>query len=192
MTAMRRYGRSEIEDFLKQVDAHLRRPADVIVIGWAAAMLRYDAPGRTIDIDTWSDVAGLQTAVAEATEATGLSIPFGSAGVADAPYDFESRLERAMPRLKRLRIQVPEKHDLALMKAVRGLEHDFEALATLHRQSPLDSDLLARRFRDEMGHAMGDPARLRGNFLALVERLFPDRVDAVAAELRKRKRLPRP
>ena len=34
---------------------------------------------------------------------------------------------------------------------------------------------------------IGDPARIRGNVLAVVERLFPDSVDSVARELRKKR-----
>lgn len=52
--------------------------------------------------------------------------------VADAPHDFESRLERTLPELRRLVALVPERHDLVLMKTLRCYEHDLEAIVELH------------------------------------------------------------
>jgi hypothetical protein len=34
---------------------------------------------------------------------------------------------------------------------------------------------------------IGDPARIRDNFLVVVERLFPDSVDAVAQQFRRKR-----
>ena len=70
------------------------------------------------------------------------------------------------------------------MKAIRGYEHDLQAIAEIHAHSPLDLDTLIRRFQDEMT-PIGDPARIRGNILAVLERLFPDAVEDVARRLRK-------
>ena len=64
-----------------------------------------------------------------------------------------------------------------------GYEHDLEAIAEIHAHSRLDLDVIVRRFRDEMT-PIGDPARIRDNFLLVVERLFPDAVERVAKELR--------
>lgn len=79
-------------------------------------------------------------------------------------------------------VQVPEKHDLALMKVIRGYEHDLDGIEAIHRRSPLDLETLLQRYRDEMGAVVGDPRRLRGQLLALVGRLFPERADAVARQ----------
>jgi hypothetical protein len=46
--------------------------------------------------------------------------------------------------------------------------------------------VLVRRFKEEMT-PIGDPARIRGNFLVVVERLFPDSVDVIARELRSKR-----
>jgi hypothetical protein len=181
---LRRYGKAEIERFLEEVNAGLERPAEVIVIGWAAAIRGYDAPGRTQDIDTETTVSkALESAIARARQATGLSLPFGKAGVSDAPYEFESRLIRVVPHLERLIVLVPEKHDLALMKVVRGHDRDIEALRALHERSPLDCDVLVRLWREEMGQAIGEPRRLRDNFLALIESLFPERLPEIERRL---------
>lgn len=91
-----------------------------------------------------------------------------------------------LPNLDRLRVFVPEKHDLVLMKTLRGYEHDLQAIAEIHAFSPLDLEILVGRWEQEMQAAIGDPARLRTNFLALVERLFPASVDKVAKAMRTR------
>ena len=44
--------------------------------------------------------------------------------------------------------------------------------------------MLVRRFKEEMT-PIGEPGRMRGNFLTVVERLFPGSVDAVERELGK-------
>jgi hypothetical protein len=109
-------------------------------------------------------------------------VPVQKSGVADAPSDFESRLERVLSNLRRLIVLVPEKHDLVLMKAVRAYEHDLEVIAEIHRGFPLDLETLVGRFETEMS-PIGDPVRIRGNFLAVVERIFPTSVDVVAQRL---------
>lgn len=43
-----------------------------------------------------------------------------------------------LPHLERLRVWVPEKHDLALMKAMRAYEHALQAIVEIHAHSPLD------------------------------------------------------
>ncbi len=88
-----------------------------------------------------------------------------------------------MPHLERLTVVIPEKHDLALMKVVRGHDRDLEAIRSLHERSPLDCDLLVRRWREEMGQAIGEPRRLRDNFLALIESVFPERLREVERKL---------
>jgi len=38
----------------------------------------------------------------------------------------------------RLKVMVPEKHDLVLTKAMRRYEHDLQAIEEIHAHSPLD------------------------------------------------------
>lgn len=182
---MRTFLRRQLETFLRAVDAALDEPVEVVVIGGSAAALHYGVGRATHDIDTWTNVeAGLAAAAASARAATGLDVPLQKSGVADAPVDFESRLERVLPDLRKLTLFVPERHDLVLMKAVRCYEHDLEAIAEIHAHSRLDLDILVERFREEMS-PVGDPVRLRRNFLVVVERLFPDAAESVASRLRR-------
>jgi len=182
---MKTFLRRQLETFLRAVDAALDQPVDLVVIGGSAAALHYGVGRATHDIDTWTNVeAGLAAAAASARSMTGLNVPLQKSGVADAPVDFESRLERVLPDLQKLTLFVPERHDLVLMKAVRCYEHDLEAIAGIHAHSRLDLGVLVERFREEMS-PIGDPVRLRRNFLVVVERLFPEAAESVASRLRR-------
>lgn len=181
---MRSYVRAEIERFLRAVDLALKRPASIVVIGGGAAALKYRIDDPTTDIDTFNALgADLRRAIEAARKATGLAMPFEQSGVADGPHDFEHRLLRAMPGLARLTVLVPERHDLALMKTLRGDQADFAKLEAIHVRKPFDLSVLLRRYEEEMGHVVIDPRRLRGNFLALVESLFPEAVTLVETAL---------
>jgi hypothetical protein len=183
---VRYYVRTEIERFLRAVDLALERSATVVVIGGGAAALKYQIDDPTTDIDTFNPLgADLKRAIAAARAATGLAMPFEQSGIADGPYDFEERLLRALPRLARLTVLVPERHDLALMKTVRGDQADFAKLRAIHGRKPLDLSVLLRRYEEEMGHVVIDPGRLRANFLALVEGLFPDAAALVKGALER-------
>jgi hypothetical protein len=104
-------------------------------------------------------------------------------GIAEGPEGLESRLERALPHLECLIVWVPEKHDLVLMKTLRAEQHDLDAIAEIHAHSPLNLDVLVQRFAEELD-PVGNPLRIRANFLAVVERLFPQSVEAVARRLK--------
>lgn len=185
---MKAFLRADLERFLGAIDAALTEPVGIVVIGGTAAALHYGVQRATRDIDTWTTVeSSLAAAAARAREITGLDIPLQKSGVADAPVDFESRLERVLPRLPHLEVLVPERHDLVLMKAVRCYEHDLEVIAEIHANAPLALDVLTRRFIEEMS-PVGEPRRIRANFLVVVERLCPSEVDAVARRLRRSRR----
>jgi hypothetical protein len=183
---VRYYVRAEIERFLRAVDRALKWPATVVIIGGGAAALKYGIDDPTTDIDTFTTLdAELRRAVEAARKATGLPMPFERSGVADGPYSFEDRLLRAMPRLSRLTVLVPERHDLALMKTVRGDQADFAKLQAIHERKRFDLAVLLDRYQQEMSHVVIDPRRLRGNFLALVESLFPEAVNLVKKALER-------
>ena len=182
---MRVYTPDELRRFLEGVDGALRGQTEIVVIGGAAAALEYGVATGTRDIDTWTSVQDdLMIAVERARQATGLAVPFAQSGVADGPADFESRLERALPHLRRLTVMVPEKHDLVLMKVLRADEHDLQAIEAIHERSPLDLGVLLDRYQGEMGAAIIDPRRLKSHVLMMVERLFPKQLDSVEKRLR--------
>jgi hypothetical protein len=82
-------------------------------------------------------------------------------------------------------VLVPERHDLALMKTVRGDQADFAKLQAMHDRKPFDLAVLLRRYEEEMGHVVIDPRRLRVNFLALVESLFSEAATLVEKALER-------
>jgi hypothetical protein len=173
-----RFNRPELERFLIEIDRALTTPGRVVVIGGAAAILQYRATRSTVDIDTYSaGPAGLEDAIRAAWVTTGLEISVQYAAVADAPFNYEDRLVRlASPRLERLEVMVPERHDLALMKVTRGEERDLVVLDEMHALEPFDLETLVTRYLDELTHAMQDPRILRQKFLLFTQRLFGSKV----------------
>jgi hypothetical protein len=82
----RRYTRDELLKFLRGLDEGLEAPTELLVIGGAAAALRYGATRATKDIDTWSIIPPAVLKAADvARAATGLDVPIERAAVADAP-----------------------------------------------------------------------------------------------------------
>jgi Nucleotidyltransferase of unknown function (DUF6036) len=181
-----RHSPQELERFVGAIDEALTEPASILVIGGAAAALAYGATRATDDIDTFHPLTPVvQKAVEAAQRSTGLNIPVSFAAVADAPYDFEDRLVpiRGL-RMERLRIVVPERHDLVLMKTLRGYQHDVEVIEQIHRRQPLVFEVLRSRWKNEMGHAVADPRRTNLNFVEVVDHLFGrERAEAVRREL---------
>jgi hypothetical protein len=170
---VRQYGRDELVAFLRRIDSKLDAPADIVVIGGAAAMLAYGAVGPTKDIDTWHDVPepvlhAYRRVIAEAGE----DVPISKAGVADLPYDAEDRLVEVQIDLEHLRVWVPERHDLALSKIIRAYQHDLDTVEEMHAVNPLDERTIFERFEHEMGHVIADERKLRLNFAMLVGRLY--------------------
>jgi Nucleotidyltransferase of unknown function (DUF6036) len=183
---LRLFKPTELRIFLEALDAALTHPTRVLVIGGAAAALQYGVEVGTTDIDTWTWVdPTLAAAVHSAAQTTALAVPFQHSAVADGPIDFESRVERALPDLRRLAVTVPEKHDLALMKVIRGRIRDIDVIAALHARSPLNPTVLVNRYLTEMGAVVAEPNTLRENVLLLVQRLFPAQMPEISERLRK-------
>lgn len=183
---MQRHSSEELLRFLEAVDRHLEAPERIVMIGGAAAALAYGARRATIDIDLITTLSPeLERAIARAGSEAGTAVPVSFVGVWDGPYDYERRLEGLHPRRwERLRVLVPEKHDLALMKTVRAYEHDVEVIEEIHARNPLQLQVLVERYRDEMSHVTADPATLRTSLLLVIDALFgQDAAERVEAQL---------
>jgi len=181
---MRKFHRDELTRFLEAVDKYLSGPKRVVLIGGAAASLAYGIARVTTDIDTIDDIADIREALQLARLETGLDVPFQSVGVYDVPYHYEDRLKPMELGLEKLQVVVPEKHDLALMKVVRGQDNDLEAIQQIAEQVGLDKVTLVDRFKKEMTHAIGRHERLRANFLSVIETLYGEpEADRVNSEL---------
>ena len=93
--------------------------------------------------------------------------------VADPPVNYEDRLKSARGLdFERLAVFFPDKYDLALMKMVRGYQHDLDAIEGIHRRHRLSMRVLVDSFEAEMGQAIADPRKLRLNMAMLVARLY--------------------
>ena len=182
---MKKYIADELSRFLEAVDRALVQPTRMIVIGGTAAALHYGVKHPTSDIDTWNSLTDdLERAVTKARALTGLDVPVSKSGPAEGPEGMESRFQRVLPQLNRLLVEVPEKHDLVLMKTVRANQNDLDVIAEIHQNSPLDLQVLIERFAET--DPTGPPKRFKDNFLAVVERLFPNDLASVEERLRQR------
>jgi hypothetical protein len=169
-----RFDRRQLVAFVRALDRNLENPASVVVIGGAAAAMAYHAGTRTADIDIWQGMSEeILEAAARARRDTGLAIEIGSAAVADLPLNYEDRLRPARGlRLERLTLVFPDKYDLALAKAVRGYQHDIDAIEGIHRRHRLAPRTLIGRFEEEMSAAIADPRKLRLNMAMVAARLY--------------------
>jgi hypothetical protein len=138
----------------------------------------------TTDVDTFTPIsADLEVAATRASAETGLAIPLVHSTVAEVPMSYEDRLVQPLPGLARLEVWALEKHDLVLSKALRCYEHDLQQLREIRDGHGLSFETLVARFLEEMDHVLGDPARIRANFLLAIEDLFGE-TKRVAAERR--------
>ncbi len=107
-----------------------------------------------------------------------------------APYSHEARLETLeIPGLRYLAVQVPEHHDLAIMKAARGFDRDLEAIVQMHEVRPFELRTLCERFDETW---LTGPQRLADlGFLSAIEALFgedgADDAKRLLDELRERR-----
>lgn len=178
---LRKFSLDEIELVFEAIDRHLQVPATLIVLGGCAAAI-HGSSFSTKDVDTREPLSlGLERAIQAAIHELGVPLVIAPATVADLPWNAEDRLVRFRPDLERLQIHVLERHDLALSKSLRAYDTDFEQLREVHRAQPFQLTILVERYRYEMTHVMGDPERLRSNFLDLISDLFGE-LARVAAE----------
>lgn len=184
---MQQHTQIELIKFLQAVDEHLRQPQRLLIIGGAAASIAYRATLTTSDIDTANALSkDFEAAVKKAREATGLDIPIGTAGIYDAPYEWEGRLITPEDlEFNSMSVFVPERHDLALMKIMRAEEHDIQVLLEMHEVEPFKLEILTSRFLNEMTHVIGQLPMIRFNFIALVAELFGDEVGVKVEEQTK-------
>jgi len=181
-----RFGRLELIAFFRAVDAQLSGNGSLRLVGGAAVGLCFVPTYQTRDIDyTWADPE-VQAAIA-AVRRGWPGLPVLRTGVYFAPYSHEDRLQALeIPGLRRLTVQVPERHDLAVMKVTRGFDRDLDAVEQMHRAEPFHLDTLVERFAETW---VTGPQRLADiGFLSLVETLFGEQAaDAAEAMLEERR-----
>lgn len=171
---MNQYLPEDIARLLKATDELLEQEFHLIVIGGAAASLAYGATKATTDIDLANDPPEeMLSAIERARELVGVQIPMQYVGLFEPPYSYEERLvSMRKPKLSKLHVYFPERHDLALMKMVRGYENDLQTIEEIHQAEPLDLEILLERFMKEMTQVNSNPMVVRTNFMLLTQRLF--------------------
>jgi hypothetical protein len=81
-------------------------------------------------------------------------------GVAQPPYEHESRLREMYPGVFRnLRLMALDPYDLALTKLGRNIERDRSDVRYLARTVPFDLNILRERYTTELRPYLGHPAR---------------------------------
>ena len=154
----REFSREELEMFLRAVDRHVSHDQKLVVVGGGAIALLHDPDYETKDIDTFptSSIVTREFPAAcdEARVETGLPV-------------------RVLLDLEHMDVRVMEAHDVALSKMLRGSDKDLDAIRGLHKQAPLDEDVLVGRFLAEVQpYAIGNPRDVMWKFLALIKDLF--------------------
>jgi Nucleotidyltransferase of unknown function (DUF6036) len=80
--------------------------------------------------------------------------------VAQAPYEYESRLQEMFPgTFQHLRLMAMDPYDLALTKLERNIERDRNDIRYLARTVPFDLKLLRERYVAELRPYLGNPRR---------------------------------
>lgn len=178
----RRFDRTEVIAFLRVVDARLTRPGTIRLIGGAAVGLCHVPAYQTRDIDyAWAD-REVQAAISEVLAEQPDLVVTSQTGVYFAPYHHEDRLRALeIPGLARLTVEVPEAHDLAIMKATRGFDRDLEALQHMHLVAPFDLATLVERYEETWVTGSRQLADL--GFLNVIETLFGEEGAADAEQL---------
>jgi hypothetical protein len=176
VTFLDKYEPEELKRFLQEIDRELTEAVDITIIGGAALCLGYGFRRATRDIDLWENAPKpFWEAVGRVKARTGWTIPVSPTPIAEPRSDFEERLhEYPLEGATQLRVWLPERHDLAMMKAARGEAPDLDAILDLHRTDPLDVETLLQRFPEMM--PTGPEWRFRMNFLAMVGVVFGDDV----------------
>ncbi len=169
------FRKQELETFLQAIDRNLQGSFRIDLIGETVAILGFGARRATGDIDVTSSIHPILDAIEKAREETGLDIPVSdaAAGVYEAPYEYEGRLECLdIPGLEKLQVFAPEKHDWALIKITRSLSKDISDVLEVSREVGLDKDVLLDRFIYEMNHVTGQPKMVIADFVDAIGHLY--------------------
>lgn len=132
--------RNDLIEFLQRVDKKLSKRTRVLIIGGSAIALVYSPRYGTVDIDTIETDRDFFVACEKVNQEAGPKVIVSAVTVADTPYNYEDRLQDVpISGTTHLQVIVPEKHDLAMMKILRGIGRDLEGVEAIHEASPLSA-----------------------------------------------------
>jgi hypothetical protein len=137
--------------FLSDLDALLEQPADLHCIGGFAISQYFGFARETADLDVLSIAPHTMRAAISSAAGKGSALHrkhrvfIDQAGVANFPDDYENRLQRAWPAWRKLRLRIPEAHDLALTKLQRSSERDIRDVMFLAEAGLINRETLIAR-----------------------------------------------
>jgi len=145
------------KEFLQDLDGAVNEACRLPCFGGFAVTLEYGISRLTSDIDVL-DVAPprmVATLMKEGGKGSPLAIKhkvyLDVVGIANAPYDYESRLRPMYPgAFQHLHLMVMDPYDVALTKLKRDSDKDFQDVLQLAEKTPIDLDLFEKRYKDEL------------------------------------------
>jgi hypothetical protein len=144
-------------EFLQDLDAAVTEACKLPCFGGFAVTLEYGISRLTSDIDVL-DVAPPRMA-AILTEKGGKGSPLAIkhkvyldiVGIANPPYDYESRLHPMYPdAFRRIHLLVMDPYDVALTKLKRDSDKDFQDVLQLAEKIPFELDVFEKRYKEEL------------------------------------------
>jgi hypothetical protein len=143
------FDRTDLVAFLRAVDARLSGPGAIRLIGGAVISLAHVPSYQTRDVDyAWAD-REVDVVVGDLGASRPDLVRGAQTGVYFAPYSYQDRVEiLEVPGLVNLRVEIPERHDLAIMKITRGYERDLAVLESMHAAEPFELPVLVERYEE--------------------------------------------
>jgi len=168
--------------FLKELDNMATVPVRLDCIGGFVVTMLYGLSRPTADVDVL-EIAPLSAAEAfgqVAMQGGELHKKYGvyldRVTVAQAPYEYESRLQEMFPEAFRyLHLMALDPYDLALTKLERNIERDRNDIRYLACTVPFDLNLLRERYQTELRPYLGNPKREDLTLQLWIEAIEEDR-----------------
>jgi hypothetical protein len=168
--------------FLQELDALAESTVRMDCIGGFVVTMLYGLSRATADIDV------LEIAPRAAAESFGRVAMLGGelykkyglyldqVSVAQAPYEYESRLVEMFPGVfRKLHLMALDPYDLALTKLERNIERDRNDIRYLADVVPFDLAVLRERYAEELRPYLGNPKREDLTLQLWIEAIKEDR-----------------
>ena len=171
------------KEFLQALDAKMTEVCTLPCFGGFAVTQEYGIGRLTSDIDVL-DVAPphvVDFLMREGGQGSPLAIEhkvyLDFVGIANPPYDYESRLRPMYPAaFQHLRLLVMDPYDVALTKLKRDSDKDFQDVLQLAENIPFDLDLFEKRYQEELrDNTTGKPENNDITFNRWKEAILEDR-----------------
>ena len=145
------------KEFLRDLDGVATEACRLPCFGGFAVTLEYGISRLTSDIDVL-DVAPprmVALLMKEGGKGSPLAIKhkvyLDIVGIANAPYDYESRLRPMYPgAFQKIHLMVMDPYDVALTKLKRDSDKDFQDVLQLAKKIPFDLELFEKRYKEEL------------------------------------------